>query len=163
MSLKSYYRPKGHQVGVREKEFHQYAKWKPLMFHVPRFPEEQNMVADELLEWIASKPDNLSPARFFHEKFMSFQEFKRVTDKNEYCRRVIELVYEIISDRLMEAWRFSQVSTKFAMSFLAIYSPDFIAMLERMKPKQDVVASNGNVQYIAMEKIPDSDIVKVRE
>lgn len=135
---------------------------KQFMVYTPTVESFQNKLADELLEWVL-QPDTFSLKRFFHTKRMSYQDFKKRTADNPYCLAALAMAKEILADKVQDGWRTKIIDTQYAVAFLRQYDEDFreLALLFKAAGSQNP-AGSASVQYIEVEAVPSSPLVKER-
>jgi len=78
---------------------------------ISTFTEDQNKLADELIEWCkttemvngVSRP-RIDLREFFHERNLSFWEFKKKADLNDYMKSKLALAGEMVGCNARKNW-----------------------------------------------------------
>lgn len=78
---------------------------------ISHFTEDQNKLADELIEWCkttemvngVSRP-RIDLREFFHERNLSFWEFKKKADLNDYMKSKLALAGEMVGCNARKNW-----------------------------------------------------------
>lgn len=131
--------------------------------YTPTTETLQNKLADELIQWVLASENHVIKT-FFHTKQMSLDDFKKRTANNEYCKEALVMCREIIADRLQNAWQKQQLDVHYAMRYTRHYDDDLRATEKEMiAAKTPQATASGNKEYIIMNQIPNSNLVKERQ
>lgn len=172
MRKRNYYRPKvpnspGFEVHAREAggaaiDHVPIRGQKQMAVYIPTVEKLQNNIADEFFQW-ALLPDSMQIKKFFYSRGMSYDDFKKKTKDNEYCKMIHKTVRDIIADKLQHGWQTRELDGNYAQFYARLYDQDYIDMTMQLKAAAVANAqSSTTVQYVVLPEIPDSPEVKER-
>lgn len=163
--LKEWSRPAHKQVTIRRKT----EKYPEKLARIPHSVEEQNVLADELIEW-AQQEDSLFLEKFPLSKFLSPYLFFKLakSNKNDYFTRAVDFARACCSIRQLEGNH--SIDSAIIQKLLPVYNRQYQEYLtereDRMHTYQkelktiDIQKNDAQNVITVIEKIT-SDIVPV--
>lgn len=130
----------------------------PSIQKAPENEEEQNKLAEEMLQWLYQNPQEIKLEAFPLSKWISPYKFFRIGETNDYFNNALNLARREIGARIQE--RLGD-NPQYLMRMLPLYHDEFQAW-EMRKQQQDTVNAKRDV-YVEMVSAPNSDKVPVKK
>ena len=127
------------------------SKYPEKLGKMPHGTEDQNILADELIEW-ALKEDSLLLERFPLSKKISPYRFFRLckSGKNDYLTRALEFARAACSVRQIEGDH--KIDTSIVLKLLRVYNTEYHESLleieDRAIEAKKIVGGNEDVQFV---------------
>lgn len=131
--------------------------------NAPTNENEQNNLADELMEWVQN--EEIYTIESFHTyKKIKPKQFYNIQIANDYFSEALLHSKYVISNRLQNSWRQHKVDREYALRLLPLYHPEYRSYsLEKSVAHAQGTAKGNAIFTIIQDSIPDSGIKKKGE
>lgn len=125
----------------------------------PKEPDEQNLLADEMIDWV-DRWDHVFDINSFpiFKGYSPYRLFK-IAEANEYFAECLELAKHIICQRRDKAARERTQDATYILKTLPLYSREYREW-EIERNKRDIEARENKTITVVMERFPEVASVK---
>lgn len=119
-----------------------YRKLKDYYRPMPTTQKEQDELAVQMFEWMMKHTDDHSLNNFSVHTKIPICDFKAIATMNAKFKRLMDLCYQMISERLEKGWREGKYDSKYASRFLRIYNEEYKTSVDERFLLQKQSAAN---------------------